>query len=79
MKHTSKVPTPKIDVWDRDYGVTYAPDSEEDATSESKAILNEGPAPKAQLPKSDEQPIVNPDPSNLQPHKKHAHSPKRHR
>lgn len=33
--HTSKVGRPKVDVWDKDYGVTYSPDSEEDATAES--------------------------------------------
>jgi len=63
--HTSKVPTPKVDIWDVDYGVTYTSDPEEDATAENKAILNEGPAPKAKLPKSEEQPIVNSDPTNL--------------
>lgn len=79
--HTGKVPRPKVDVWDVDYGVTYTTDPEEDATTESQAILHESPAAKAVLPKSDEQPIVNADPSNLQPHKKHAKqsSPRRHR
>ena len=68
-----KVPTPKVDVWAVDYGVkTFkpAPDTEEDNTPESKAILEESPAPVAQPPLSNEQPIVNPEPTNLQPLKK---------
>jgi len=52
--HTGKVPRPKVDVWDVDYGVTYVTDPEEDATRESQAILHESPAAKAVLPKSDE-------------------------
>ena len=52
--HTGKVPRPKVDVWDVDYGVTYTSDPEEDATTESQAILNGGAAAKAVLPKSGE-------------------------
>ena len=70
--HTGKVPRPKVDVWNVDYGVTYTSDPQEDATPENKAILKGAAAPQAVLPKSDEQPIVNSDPSNLQPHKKHV-------
>lgn len=32
---TGKVAKPKVDVWAKDYGVTYSPDTEEDATEES--------------------------------------------
>jgi len=52
--HTSKVPTPKVDVWDRDYGVKYISDPEEDASEENQAVLSEGPAHQAPLPSTNE-------------------------
>jgi len=33
--NTGKVAKPNVDVWAKDYGVTYSPDTEEDATEES--------------------------------------------
>lgn len=76
--HTGKVKTPKVDVWALDYGVKYVSDPNEDATDESKALEHEAPAKGATLPKNNEQPLINPNPSNLQPKKKSAGT-KKHR
>ena len=51
-------------MWATDYD-TVIEETDEDKTKESKAIIQEGPAPKAKLPESTEQPIVNPEPKNL--------------
>ena len=74
--HTGKVKTPKVDVWALDYGVKYVSDPNEDATEESKALEHEASAKAATLPKSNEQPLINPNPTNLQPKKKSTSSKK---
>jgi hypothetical protein len=70
--HTNKVPYPKVDVWSKDYGAAKVEsDPEEDASDESKALEHEPVAKPAVLPKNDQSPIIEANPINLQPHKKH--------